>query len=87
VQVFDVFPNVLLRFKPYKSQRGTAIILLNKTGHPNHATTRLGASRIIYAGNTDGCFGSIAEVQALNSLTAASERKAATQTKLFNFPD
>jgi hypothetical protein len=32
-------------------------------------------------------FGSEAEGQALNSLTAASERKAATQTKLFNFPD
>jgi hypothetical protein len=39
------------------------------------------------AENTTGRFGSEPEVQALNSLTAASERKAATQNKLFNFPD
>jgi hypothetical protein len=32
-------------------------------------------------------FGSLAELQALNSLTAASEREAVTQTKLFDFPD
>jgi hypothetical protein len=37
--------------------------------------------------NMDGRFGSEAEVQTLYSQAAASECKAATQNKLFNFPD
>jgi len=53
----------------------------NKAGYPYHATTRLGASRIIYAVNTDVCLGSEAEVQTLYSQAAASECKAATQTR------
>jgi hypothetical protein len=64
-----------------------SVIIMSNAGQPNHATTRLGASRIICAGNTDVGFGSVAEVQHMNHLAAPLCSEPAVRIRFFKFPD